>query len=289
MAEWAPPIESVNYHIWRTCNMRCRFCFATYDSVLPVEFRRGLALREASELIRLLAASGFKKITFAGGEPTLCPWLSEVIAVAKNAGLITCLVSNGSRLTSDLVETLPPHLDWLTISIDSGCQAVNDAHGRMVAGERSLDVDDLIASMQRLRDQGVRLKVNTVVTRFNSREILLPVIERIKPERWKVMRVLHIDGENDRYFERLSVPLEDFENYVRINHPVPPGTALAIEDNDDMINTYVIVDPAGRFIDNSDGRYRASDRILEIGVKRALSMVPLNRYMFVRRGGVYDW
>ena len=56
-----------------------------------------------------------------------------------------------------------------------------------------------------------------------------------------------------------------------------------------MISTYVIVDPAGRFIDNSGGRYRTSDRILEIGVERALSMVPLNRYMFVRRGGVYDW
>lgn len=27
------PIPSVNYHIWEPCNMRCRFCFATFQDV----------------------------------------------------------------------------------------------------------------------------------------------------------------------------------------------------------------------------------------------------------------
>ena len=38
-----------------------------------------------------------RKLTFAGGEPTLCPWLPELIAHAKSLGLVTMLVTNGSR------------------------------------------------------------------------------------------------------------------------------------------------------------------------------------------------
>jgi radical S-adenosyl methionine domain-containing protein 2 len=62
-------IPSVNYHLWRTCNMRCRFCFATYDSILPSSWRQGLSCTEASSLISMLGEAGFTKITFAGASP----------------------------------------------------------------------------------------------------------------------------------------------------------------------------------------------------------------------------
>ncbi len=26
-------IPSVNYHLWRPCNMRCEFCFATFQDI----------------------------------------------------------------------------------------------------------------------------------------------------------------------------------------------------------------------------------------------------------------
>jgi organic radical activating enzyme len=42
------------------------------------------------------AESGLGKITFAGGEPTLCPWLHDLIAIAKKTGMVTMLVTNGS-------------------------------------------------------------------------------------------------------------------------------------------------------------------------------------------------
>jgi radical S-adenosyl methionine domain-containing protein 2 len=289
MARWKPPIESVNYHIWRTCNMRCHFCFATYDSVLPAEYRRGLSLDEASRLVMLLAAGGFRKITFAGGEPTLCPYLPQVVAAAKAAGLVTGVVSNGSRLTPTLVDALSGNLDWLAVSIDSRQARTNHIHGRLIAGERGIDLDDLVTVLDDFRQRGVRLKVNTVVTRFNYGEFLLPLIERIRPERWKIMRVLRIDGENDRAFASLSVSSRQFEIFLRVNSPAPATITVAAEDNEDMINTYVIVDPAGRFIDNSGGRYQASDPLLDVGVQQALSTVLLNEDLFAQRGGLYDW
>jgi radical S-adenosyl methionine domain-containing protein 2 len=289
MAAWKPSIEAVNYHIWRTCNMKCKFCFATYDSVLPQHVKRGIPLLEAQRLIAVLRDAGFRKITFAGGEPTLCPWLPEVVAYAKDVGFKTAIVSNGSRLTRELIDLLAPSLDWITLSIDSGWSGTNAMTGRAVAGRWAIAVTSLYGIVDEFRAQHVRLKVNTVVTRHNCEESLVDLIARVRPERWKVMRVLRIVGENDRDFDYLGISDDEFQSFLDINSKVPAGTTRVVEDNPDMIASYVMVDPVGRFIDNSEGRYRASEPILEVGVEVAFRQVTHHRDTFERRGGDYDW
>ena len=29
-------IPTVNYHLWKPCNMRCGFCFATFEPTFPI-------------------------------------------------------------------------------------------------------------------------------------------------------------------------------------------------------------------------------------------------------------
>jgi radical S-adenosyl methionine domain-containing protein 2 len=289
MDSWKPSIEAVNYHIWRTCNMKCKFCFATYDSVLPGHVRRGIPVLEARRLIEALRDAGFKKITFAGGEPTLCPWLAEAVAHAKEVGFKTAIVSNGSRLSGDLISLLAPNLDWIALSIDSALPDTNALNGRAVAGHWVLAIADLYKIADELRKCGVRLKVNTVVTRHNCEERVVDVIARVRPERWKIMRVLRIAGENDRKFDDLEISENQFKHFLDINRQVPSGTTRIAEDNLDMIASYVMIDPAGRFIDNSAGRYRVSSPILRVGVEAAFRQVTHRRDAFERRGGDYDW
>lgn len=287
--QWTPPIEAVNYHIWRSCNMKCKFCFATYDSILPSSFANGLPLADAKLLVEALQLSGFRKLTFAGGEPTLCPWLIEVVAYAREVGLKTALVSNGSRMTCELIEALAPNLDWVALSIDSCSRHVNVAQGRAVGGRKPMSTDTLVDIAEQFRRRGVRLKINTVVTRLNADEILVPVVERVRPERWKIMRVLEIAGENDHFMKLLTVSDEGFRNFVRRNSGIPPGTRQIVEDNNDMIASYVMVDPGGRFIDNNLNAYSVSAPILAVGVEAALRDVSLSRKAFEERGGSYDW
>ena len=45
-----------------------------------------------------LLAHGLRKITFVGGEPTLCPWLPELIRHAKQQNVSTMVVTNGQTL-----------------------------------------------------------------------------------------------------------------------------------------------------------------------------------------------
>ena len=64
------PIPSVNYHLWKPCNMRCRFCFATFQDIPAEVLPKGHLGRDGSlSVVESLAGAGFRKINFAGGEP----------------------------------------------------------------------------------------------------------------------------------------------------------------------------------------------------------------------------
>ena len=43
-----------------------------------------------------------------------------------------------------------------------------------------------------------RVKINTVVTRTNLMEDLSDFIVEARPERWKLLQVLPVEGQNDR-------------------------------------------------------------------------------------------
>jgi len=44
-----------------------------------------------------------------------------------------------------------------------------------------------------------------------------------------------------------------------------------------------------RFLDKGDGEEKASESILDVGVRKAMTEVRWDRIAFVERGGFYDW
>jgi radical S-adenosyl methionine domain-containing protein 2 len=129
------PVKTVSFHVWQPCNMRCSFCFARFRDVRSGVLPEGHLTRgHALAVVTLLAEAGFQKITFAGGEPFLCPWLLDLVASAKKDGMTTSVVTNGSLLTAELLSSLPGLLDWLVISIDSADPMVLEETGRVTAG-----------------------------------------------------------------------------------------------------------------------------------------------------------
>ena len=100
--------------------MHCKFCFATFQDIKQTILHKGNLPREqALEVVKMLSQYGFEKISFAGGEPTLCPWLPELIELAKDLGMTTMIITNGSNLTDRFLKINHEKLDWIGISIDS--------------------------------------------------------------------------------------------------------------------------------------------------------------------------
>lgn len=281
--------SSVNYHLWAPCNMRCRFCFAPFHDVVAEVLPQGHLPREESlRLVRALS-SRFRKISFAGGEPTLCPWLPELIEAAREEGATTMLVTNGSRLAPTL-QRVAGMLDWVALSIDSASESTLVTLGRAVQGRKAIPAPLYVELAEEARRAGARVKINTVVTSLNAGEDLSWLIFALRPERWKVLRVLPVDGQNSGKVEPLLCSDEDFAGFVtRHRHVEAEGVALVPEDNDDMRGSYAMVDPAGRFFDNASGGHSYSRPILQSGLDAAWSETSFSMERFVRRGGEYDF
>ena len=270
--------------------MRCGFCFATFQDIQPEILPEGhLGPEDCLSVVESLALAGFRKINFAGGEPTLCRWLPELITRAKELGLTTSVVTNGSRLTREWLGSIKGSLDWVTLSIDS---LDPDTLLRIGRTTRSgpMSQQDYLSLTGELKELGIRLKINTVVTRHNMGESLAGFITETRPERWKLLQVLPVKGQNDHAINRYLVSDEEFDQYVRLNRCVEAhGIRVVPENNNLMTGSYVMVDPAGRFFDNVAGSHTYSRPILAVGVEAALREVTVDPDKFLSRDGLYDW
>lgn len=270
--------------------MRCKFCFATFQDVKHSILPKGhLPKEQAIEIVLQLADIGFEKITFAGGEPTLCPWLPELIRTAKNAGMTTMIVTNGSKLTDEFLLANKSHLDWIAVSIDSIIPETNIEIGRAIIGKTPLTVSYYKHLMNRIKDFGYGLKINTVVTNKNYTENLSEIIQYAEPKRWKIFQALPIQGQNDNKIDSLQVTTEQFYHFIDTHKKMEAITNIIPETNNDMKGSYAMVDPAGRFYDNAMGKHNYSKPILEVGARIAIQQVNYDFNKFIERGGIYDW
>ena len=277
--------STVNYHMVKACNMGCRYCFATFQDI-PGSV--GLKREEALELVDMLCRAGFRKINFAGGEPTLVPWLPELTWRAKSRGLTTSIVTNGSRITSGWLDHLDGSLDIIALSIDSVDSETQRKIGRVEKGKTLIDAQRYLSLSEVIRERRIRLKVNTVVSSANYTEDFRSFIMDMQPERWKIFQALPVNGQNDDRIGEFTITVAQFEQYVERNRSVESsGTIVVPENNVLMTSSYVMVDPRGRFFDNSCGRHTYSRPILEFGLKAALDDVAIDTDRFERRGGKY--
>jgi radical S-adenosyl methionine domain-containing protein 2 len=269
--------------------MRCRFCFAPFQDVVSTVLPRGHLPRDESLRIAAMLGARFEKVTFAGGEPTLCPWLPELVHAAHSQGATTMLVTNGSRLP-DVIGRLAGVLDWVALSIDSARPATLVQLGRAVQGKTAITPERYVEAAELVRANGMRLKVNTVVTSINATEDMSALISALRPERWKILRVLPVEGQNSGRVEPLLCTGGAFGEFVsRHLHLEANGIDVVAEDNDDMRGSYAMVDPAGRFFDNASGGHRYSSPLLRVGVDAAWAETTFSIERFISRGGAYDW
>lgn len=269
-------LVSINWHVWPFCNYSCTFCFANF-----AEIKRALSMTDAKRVVALLAQAGVRKLTFAGGEPTLCPWLDVLLAESKRLGMTTMVVTNGTGLTPEFLRRTRGTLDWVALSIDSPDEETERLLGRGRGGH--------VAQARRLasllKENGVRVKVNTVVTRANLHDDMHELIRDLAPERWKVFQMLPIAGENDTAVNTLSIDREEFAQYVARHADLSP----IAEDNDAMTGSYLMLDPLARFFQNTQGAYATSSSVFEVGVSAAARQAGWDFAKFVDRGGIYAW
>lgn len=287
----------INWHLTEACNYRCQYCYATWsESACPRELIHDPVRTTAllSELYRIFRPGNSAnplasqiswssvRLNLAGGEPLLhANKLPAIVSQARGLGFEVSMISNGSRLSRELLDRLATQLTWLGISIDSASPATNRAIGRIDRRGRLLDLDNLATylSSARQANPGLHLKLNTVVNQCNHGEDFSALVRRFAPDKWKVLRMLPVVNKH------LAVSDEQFTAFVARHRTL--ANILCAEDNQDMRESYLMVDPHGRFFQNSPliagHGYAYSSPILQVGAEAAFAETAFDPERFSAR------
>lgn len=286
-------IPTVNFHFLKQCNLSCTFCYAHF---YYLEKEKLLPLESMFQLITNLKQAGCRKINFAGGEPFIyAEILGQLIKFAYEIGLKTSVVTNGTLLKLSWLKDYGFYLNWMALSCDSALESVQKALGRGRGNHVSQTIETftLIRKFNESNNKNslrIRTKLNSVITRLNFEEDMSKFVSQCDVERWKILQILPIEGENDEYYPMLSITEEQFHSFVNRHKSLEKrGINVVSENNNLMTESYLMVDPQGRFFQNRENRYHVSAPILEIGVEQALEQVGFSEEKFLKRGGLYDF
>ncbi|HCC33955.1 MAG TPA: hypothetical protein DEQ28_08700, partial [Clostridiales bacterium] len=158
----------INLELTHGCNLRCRTCHVSAGDVEPVSLDRDRLPRVLSSVLSMGRTHrlGF---TMTGGEPTLVPFLPEVVAAVRRepAVRVVSVVTNGTLLDESLMLRLgDAGLDWVAVSLDGGTAGTNDC----IRGEGCFKaaVEALVTALERTN---LYVSSSLTVTRLNLTEV----------------------------------------------------------------------------------------------------------------------
>ncbi|MBE0481363.1 MAG: radical SAM protein [Dehalococcoidia bacterium] len=156
----------------RSCNLRCRYCYAESESKLdhatPVdELER--VVRQAQDL------GALSVVVIGGGEPTIHPRFRDLISLIHSLGMVPVVFTNTMTMTADLASFLLAtnasvmgKLDSLRPEIQDFLSGQNGVLARIRQGLGRL----IDAGFTRVEEPGrFRLGLSVVTNRLNQNEI----------------------------------------------------------------------------------------------------------------------
>lgn len=269
--------ETVNVHLWPRCNLRCHYCYGQFPERPPT-----LPFASWSAIARDLAQAGVRRLNFSGGEPTLHPDILPIVRATRELGLATSIVSNGAKLTNELLSVM----DVVALSIDAGDDPTNARVGRVGPSGRSY-VAHIVSVAQRVRAAGAGLKLNAVITRLNLDANLTDLCRQLRPDKLKLLQFVAVDGENAERTSTLAVTQDEFARVVERHRVLErEGIWVQPESADTIRASYVMLDPSGRLFQHQQGGHVRSASLTETTFEAALRSVGgYDREVFEARGG----
>jgi len=251
-------VSTVDFHITARCSQACPYCWG------PRRFRYPVSTEMAQRIITRIKGLGVRRVVFTGGDPLQRQDAPDLIRFAKNAGLETALSTTGDFVTPEILESLSPYLDLISLPLDGSTETINSRTkhtGHFSAVMRSLDWLHY--------HPNIDVKVCTPVTRHNLSDV--PTIAQLVDEYSHTTQARVFYNVFQAFpramftvkWENLIVSDEDFSNLKNL-----VGTETNIRINFLNHNTldklYVMIFPDGRLTIPKGGEYLNFGPLLEV-------------------------
>ncbi len=153
---------NLTWEVTLACNLRCSHCLSSSGEKGCNE----LSTAEALDLVEQLHTAGVFQVNFGGGEPFIRPDFEQILAACHGHGIMTCISTNGTLITQELVDRLASNrLVAIQVSLDGARRETCDA----VRGDGVFDA--AIQAVKLLAATKIPSSINTVLTTQNADEI----------------------------------------------------------------------------------------------------------------------
>jgi MoaA/NifB/PqqE/SkfB family radical SAM enzyme len=256
-------IPSVDWWTTSHCNLACDFCYGPVPGKDPVERR--------PDILKAIAASSARVVTFCGGEPLLLRKIGEYAAMLRQCGKSTVLNTNGELLRTRVGQGLRlADFALVGISVEGSTPEVH----REMRGDKA-DLDEVMAAVQLVASEpGVSLKLATVVSGVNRDDLpaLARTVRDLAPDVWRLYQYSS-RGDQNTGQQRHSLPDDEFRRLVEkvadLAAPVPTAPSAEAETAGCLI-----VDPAGNVLQPVGPRYVRRGNCLTEPLDRIWAEIP---------------
>lgn len=157
-------------------------------------------------------------VTLGGGDPFIYPFLPDLIASAKQAGLLVHVDTNAiaMRQTPDTARLIEECIDLIGVPLDGPSAYI---HGMMRSSPGHFDV--LMKRLSWLEPYREKIKINTVVTSLNAASLpeLGRLITRLNPARWSLYQYWPL-SLGAKSVSRHGIDHQSFMSAVRAINPL---------------------------------------------------------------------
>jgi MoaA/NifB/PqqE/SkfB family radical SAM enzyme len=156
-------LMSVLLELTYACNLDCAFCY----NDLSLGGQR-LSLDQYRELLDDLASLGVLNVSLSGGEPLAHPRFFEIAGHARTLGFVIRLKTNGHAVKEAIARRIRDEVDpfLVEVSLHGATAETHDRQTRVVGS-----FERLVGNIRTMKSLGLRVKANSVLTRWNEHEI----------------------------------------------------------------------------------------------------------------------
>lgn len=112
----------VHMDLTQRCNFECFYCTIRDNNSAPIS---SFPVSHFQRILARLAQANVFDVSFFGGEPFLYPYIYDLAAYARNAGLTIGFLTNGSLIDDDDVKRVVRSFDAGAVALN-GVEAVHD-------------------------------------------------------------------------------------------------------------------------------------------------------------------
>lgn len=268
--------EVFNLHFTDICNYSCRYCFINKQKkVLSFEKIKLIIDNIKRYFVRNEIKDG--RINLSGGEPLTCSYLQDIIDYILMKNISVSLITNGSLLSPSFISHNKHKISMIGISVDSLNVKTNTKIGRCDFNQNTLSKVELIKLCDLIKSNGIKLKINICVSKYNLYEQFSDFLKIIKPDRLKILQMTVIDGSNN-IASRLTVTDDEYKQFCKQYLEFSP-----IQEVSEMLQDgYLIIDSHGNIgINNS--HHIKSFNLTEIELSDVILQIALDEKHYIYR------